>query len=231
MKRLILHNSYSDRVIENYDRLVVLLDNEEFFLSYVNLANFRLEARSEVTAFIVDSSTLANAIGVNQMSPDYSSVMSLLLSKSSRILYIGGRIEENIEFIRKQNKLFPNKIHKGIHGYGVELNQYLLDVVNFSPDTIIISLGYDLQESLGSAIKNSGYNGKIICSGAFISQESMADEKAYFPEWAIRYNLRWLYRLSREKSARRRFQNIFLNYLYLKLLTILFMFKNSLGNS
>ena len=108
MKRLILHNSYSDRVIENYDRLVVLLDNEEFFLSYVNLANFRLEARSEVTAFIVDSSTLANAIGVNQMSPDYSSVMSLLLSKSSRILYIGGRIEENIEFIRKPNYYSPD---------------------------------------------------------------------------------------------------------------------------
>lgn len=231
MKTSIIHNSYRDRVILTRNDLVAFLNNEQFFLSYINLMNFRLEAESEVSAFIVDSSTLAKALGADQMSPDYSSVMESLISNSSRILYIGGRIEENVEFIKNQNKLFPDKVHRGIHGFNVELNQYLLEVSNFSPDTIIISVGYGLQEFLGRAIKNSGYIGKIICSGAFITQESMADEHTYFPYWAIRYNIRWFYRLLKEKTARDRFPKVVTNYLLLRLLANLELLKKSFGYS
>jgi UDP-N-acetyl-D-mannosaminuronic acid transferase (WecB/TagA/CpsF family) len=231
MEKGILHSSYYDRVIRSQNELVGLLDEDEFILSYVNLNNFCLEAMVDVTAFIVDSSVLAKAVDVQCMSPDYSSVMGELLSKSDRIMYIGGCLDENVMFINKQKKLFPSSEHKGLSGYGIELKQYIVEVSKFAPDTIVISLGYELQESLGSAIKRSGFRGKIICSGAFLSQESRADKTTYYPKWIVKLNLRWLFRLFIEKTARKRVPRIVLNYLKMKALVMLILYKKFLGNS
>lgn len=231
METFILHSSYHDRVIESKNKLISLLDRNEFFLSYINLYNFRLNAMGEVTSFIIDSSVLAKAVGVECMSPDFSSVMDVLLSKSNRILYIGGFQEEIIKFTSKQKKLFPKKDHVGLSGYGIELQQYLLEVFKFAPDTIIISVGYGFQESLGSAIKRSGFKGKIICSGAFISQDSRAYENTFFPNWIIELNLRWLFRLFMEKTARKRFPQIVFNYMTMKSLKTFERLKRFLDHS
>ena len=187
MEKGILHSSYYDRVIRSQSELVGLLDEKEFILSYVNLYNFCLEAMVDVTAFIIDSSVLAKAVNVQCMSPDYSSVMGELLARSDRIMYIGGRFDENVMFIKKQKEFFPCIEHKGLSGYGIELKQYIVEVSKFAPDTIVISLGYELQESLASALKRNGFRGKIICSGAFISQESRANKTTYYPKLIVKF--------------------------------------------
>lgn len=231
MKKSILHSSYKNRVIESRDELATLLNRREFLLSYINLSNFRLEADTGITAFIIDSSVLARSLGVQCMSPDYSSVMDDLLLKSKRILYVGGRLQENITFIRKQQKVFPSKNHKGLSGYDIERDKYLQEIFEFAPDTIVLSLGYGFQESLGLAIKRSGFRGKIICSGAFISQESRSEEKVFYPYWIIKLNLRWLFRLVMEKSARKRIPKIVMNYMIMNALKVLYNYKKSRGNS
>lgn len=77
-------------------------------------------------------------------------------------------------------------------------------VVNVSPDFLIIGMGALMQEQFLLMVKNMGFNGIGFTCGGFIHQTAN-DEIDYYPAWINRMNLRFLYRMIKEKHTRKRY--------------------------
>jgi len=77
-------------------------------------------------------------------------------------------------------------------------------IVNVSPDFLIIGMGALMQEQFLLMVKNMGFNGIGFTCGGFIHQTAN-DEIDYYPAWINRMNLRFLYRMIKEKHTRKRY--------------------------
>lgn len=77
-------------------------------------------------------------------------------------------------------------------------------IVNVNPDFLIIGMGALMQEQFLLMVKNMGFKGIGFTCGGFIHQTAN-DEIDYYPAWINRMNLRFLYRMIKEKHTRKRY--------------------------
>jgi N-acetylglucosaminyldiphosphoundecaprenol N-acetyl-beta-D-mannosaminyltransferase len=77
-------------------------------------------------------------------------------------------------------------------------------MVDCRPDIIIVGMGTPLQEDFLVDIKKRGWEGNGYTCGGFLHQTASRGIQ-YYPKWANRYHLRWLYRMIDEPKLIVRF--------------------------
>lgn len=77
-------------------------------------------------------------------------------------------------------------------------------IVEVKPDFLIVGMGALMQERFLLKVKDAGFAGIGFTCGGFIHQTAK-DEIDYYPAWVDRMNLRFLYRMYKEKHTRKRY--------------------------
>ena len=73
-----------------------------------------------------------------------------------------------------------------------------------NPDFLIVGMGALMQERFLLKVRNAGFQGIGFTCGGFIHQTAN-NEIEYYPLWIDRMNLRFVYRMYKEKHTRKRY--------------------------
>ena len=113
-------------------------------------------------------------------------------------------VEKAVEIIKK---CYPAvKIVGYRNGYfssEEEMRMEIEHIVKLNPDFLIVGMGVLIQEIFLFKVKKKGYLGVGFTCGGFIHQTSK-NEIIYYPRWVNKMNMRFLYRIDKEKHTRKR---------------------------
>lgn len=167
---------------------------------------------------MVDGSFLAGAIRllygvrVRRRSFDMTSIAASLfehIQSGKKTVYLIGARQEQVE--RAAAILTEQYPGLRIAGYrnGYFLSEEIMreecgNILRLNPDFVIAGMGTPLQERFLLRLKEGGYRGIGFTCGGFLSQLSLKGIH-YYPRWADKYNLRFLYRFYEEKHTRERY--------------------------
>lgn len=129
-----------------------------------------------------------------------------------RRVYLVGTTSVAIEgAVRNILSRFPNLNIVGYHhGYldsGDLETQVFSEIRHKSADIVVVGMGSPLQELFLVKLKQSGWQGTGFTCGGFFHQTASGID--YYPRWADKLNLRWLYRIYDEPKL---FKRYFLQY-------------------
>jgi len=178
----------------------------------------RPELFDRFNGILIDGSILVSAIRllygrkIQRRSFDMTSVAASLFrhiqAEEKSIYLIGAKqqqIEHSVGLLMKQ---YPDiKIAGYRNGYFSsedQLQETITKIIDINPDYVIAGMGTPEQEVFLLKLQESGFKGIGFTCGGFISQLSMKGI-AYYPAWADRYNIRFLYRFYKEKHTRERY--------------------------
>jgi len=167
---------------------------------------------------LVDGSILIAAIRllygkrIKRRSFDMTSIADSLFRKvqnEHKSVYLIGakpeQIERSVEILRKQYPGIRIAGHKnGYFSSTDNINDTCAEIISINPDYVIAGMGTPLQEIFMMQLKVCGYKGIGFTCGGFLTQLSMKGV-AYYPKWADKYNLRFLYRFCIEQHTRKRY--------------------------
>ena len=173
---------------------------------------------SKFDGIFADGSLLVAAIKmfygkkVTRRSFDMTSLAPLLLEyaeENGKTLYIVASKQKQVE---KAVKIFKERYPKlqfaGYrNGYFASEEEQQMEaehIVSLNPDFLIVGMGALIQEHFLLKVKEKGYQGIGFTCGGFIHQTAK-NEIDYYPEWIDRMNLRFLYRMYKEKHTRKRY--------------------------
>lgn len=194
---------------------------EKTITGYLNLYNYSLLRMEEdilknIDRYTLDGIALVSVLSIlghpfKRNSPDFGSYFQELFKEceiqQKSIFFVGGSIEEIKLFLETIREEFPKLIISGYHhGYfNYRENQSICDEIRKeNPSIAIIGLGTPKQESFAILLKDLGYSGSIYTCGAFISQTALAGRN-FYPKYINKFNLRWLYRIFKEKKHLKRY--------------------------
>ena len=149
---------------------------------------------------------------VTRRSCDMTSIGRQLLEVSSEtgksIYYVASKpneVKKAVDMLKKQYPL-ANIIgyRDGYFANEQEMVQEARHITELNPDFLVVGMGAIKQENFLLRVKAAGYQGIGFTCGGFIHQTAHS-EKDYYPEWADRMNLRFLYRMWREPHTRKRY--------------------------
>lgn len=180
------------------------------------LKNKSLFARFD--GIFADGSILVSAIkllyghSVVRCSFDMTSLAPVLLKyveEKHKSVYIVASKQEQVErAIGIFKERYPGLIIAGYrNGYFVSEDEQQREaehIVKVSPDFLIVGMGVLTQERFLLKVKDAGYSGIGFTCGGFIHQTAK-DEIEYYPTWADRMNLRFIYRMYKEPHTRKRY--------------------------
>lgn len=132
-------------------------------------------------------------------------------SDNGKSIYIIASKQEEIDnAIEKIKSKYPNlKVLGYRSGYFMDSGEYdeaISKVIYLSPDYLIVGMGIIKQEEFLLKAKNAGFMGIGFTCGAFITQTAnYAAEIDYFPDWVVRFNIRFIYRMVKEPHTRKRY--------------------------
>jgi len=86
----------------------------------------------------------------------------------------------------------------------IKMKQEMHKILEMKPDFLIVGMGAERQEKFLLDIKEAGFKGIGFTCGGFLHQTSN-DRIFYYPQWVDRCNLRFLYRMFKEKHTRKRY--------------------------
>lgn len=149
---------------------------------------------------------------VTRRSFDMTSLAPELLNYAEmnrKTIYIVASKQEQVE---KAVEIFKERYPKLIFaGYrnGYFTSEKSMDteaekIVQINPDFLIVGMGALMQEKFLLKVKKQGFRGIGFTCGGFIHQTSK-NEIEYYPEWADKLNLRFVYRMYKEKHTRKRY--------------------------
>ena len=200
----------------------VLIENRKVYtflnpVSYLSaLDNKELFARFD--GIFADGSILVAAIKlvyrktVTRRSFDMTSLAPELLSyaeANNSSVYIVASRQEQVEkavgiFKERYPKLLVVGYRNGYFASEKEQDEEARHIVGVNPDFLIVGMGALMQERFLLKVKDAGYRGIGFTCGGFIHQTAK-DEIDYYPAWVDRMNLRFLYRMYKEKHTRKRY--------------------------
>lgn len=180
------------------------LDNKELF--------------GKFNGIFADGSLLVAAIkmlygkNVTRRSFDMTSLAPELLSyaeEHGKTVYIVASKQEQVEqAVQIFKERYPNLQFAGYrNGYfssEEEQNKAAETITKLNPDFLIVGMGALMQERFLLKVKEVGFQGIGFTCGGFIHQTSK-NEIDYYPTWIDRMNLRFLYRMYKEKHTRKRY--------------------------
>ncbi|MCX7641043.1 MAG: WecB/TagA/CpsF family glycosyltransferase [Elusimicrobiales bacterium] len=193
-----------------------LLNKRPTYITYLNPVNYKLyredpQILNSVSNIHIDTLFMCKVLylicrkKIERLSFDMNMLAYDLLDFCSKnkktIFFIGGKKEEIEIFVKKIKNKFPDLNIKGyVDGYKDDYTiKNIWEKVGKS-DFLIVGLGNVRQERFVAEIaKDKEYVFCMTC-GAFITQTAISSDLNYYPNWIYKLNLRWLYRILREKN-------------------------------
>lgn len=186
-------------------------------VSYLTALDHR-NVFSRFDGIFADGSILVSAVrilygrSVTRRSFDMTSLAPELFSfaeKHKKTIYIVASQQEQVEqairiFRQKWPELHFAGYRNGYFNSEKEIEKEAEKIVNLQPDFLIAGMGILVQETFLLKIREAGFQGIGFTCGGFIHQTAK-NEIDYYPDWADRMNLRFLYRMYKEKHTRKRY--------------------------
>lgn len=149
---------------------------------------------------------------VTRRSFDMTSLAPELLEfaeKNGKTIYIVASKQEQVEqavgiFLERYPNLKFAGYRNGYFSSEEEMEQEAKRIVEVHPDFLIVGMGILIQEQFLLKVKKAGFKGIGFTCGGFIHQTAR-NEIDYYPAWVDKTNLRFLYRMYKEKHTRKRY--------------------------
>lgn len=149
---------------------------------------------------------------ITRRSFDMTSLAPQLLSyaeQNKKTIYIVASKQEQVgKAVGIFKERYPNLQISGYrNGYFTsdsEMDKEAKYITEINPDFLIVGMGALMQEQFLLKVKLAGFKGIGFTCGGFIHQTSK-DEIEYYPVWADKLNLRFIYRMYKEKHTRKRY--------------------------
>lgn len=152
------------------------------------------------------------AVDVKRVSFDYSSYAKVFFEEREKIggsvSFIGSDTHSINKFVKNINNKYPSLLIRSYrNGYFDNIEEKykcVRNIVdNIKPDFVIVGMGTPAQEEFSLLLKESGYQGTIFTCGGFIHQS--VDSLIYYPSLINKLNLRFLWRIYKEKGLLNRY--------------------------
>lgn len=214
VRKIISTDIYSiTDILNQKGRIYTFLNPVSYLLALDNRSLF-----SKFDGIFADGSVLVSAIkmlygkAVMRRSFDMTSIAPELLSfarENGKTLYVIASKQEQVE---KAIKIFKER-YLGLevleyrNGYFTseeEMDEEAKRIVDLNPYFLIVGMGALMQEKFLLKVRDAGYQGIGFTCGGFIHQTAK-NEIDYYPAWVDRMNLRFVYRMYKEKYTRKRY--------------------------
>ena len=192
----------SAELFETKNRIYTFLNPVSYLIALENKSLFE-----QFDGIFADGSLLVSAIRlvygkrVTRRSFDMTSLAPELLNylmESRKTLYIVASGQEQYPGLRIAG--FRN----GYFSSDAEMNKEASHIVELNPDFLIVGMGALMQEKFLLKVKKMGYQGIGFTCGGFVHQTAM-NRMHYYPNWVDKMNLRFVYRMYKEKHTRTRY--------------------------
>ena len=207
-----------------------LLNDKKSFIVTANPETFMKASQNKVFDNILNSdetTIIADGIGVvkgakilnidiKERIPGVEVSYALLdfANKYNKSLYLLGASEEVIELVvEKVKKEYPNINLVGYKdGYVQDKDRVFEEILNISPDIVLVALGVPAQELLIGKHYDKFKKGIFVGVGGTFDVMSGKVKRA--PQIFIKLNLEWLYRITSEPKRLKRFWNSNIKFMY-----------------
>ena len=209
-------------VTEDY-LLSEIFNRKERIYTFLNPVSYLLALENKelfdcFDGIFADGSLLVAAIRllygkrITRRSFDMTSIVPKLfdyVSENDKTIYIVASKQEEVEkAVEIMKKCYPAvKIMGYRNGYfssEEEIRMEIEHIVELNPDFLIVGMGVLIQEDFLFRVKKNGYLGVGFTCGGFIHQTSK-NEINYYPKWVDKMNMRFVYRMYKEKHTRKRY--------------------------
>lgn len=207
----------------NSNSLIELLKEKNRIYTFLNPVSYltaldNKEMFNQFDGIFADGSILVSAIKllygtkVTRRSFDMTSLAPELFqyaeNKEKTIYIVASKQEETEKAIKIFKERYPNLKFAGYrNGYfsnEEEQDKEAAFITQLNPDFLIVGMGALMQEKFLLKVKKAGYQGIGFTCGGFIHQTSK-NEIDYYPKWIDKLNLRFIYRMYKEKHTRKRY--------------------------
>ena len=219
-----MNTTFAKKIIStNSNSLNELLKEKNKIYTFLNPVSYltaldNKELFNQFDGIFADGSLLVAAIKflygtkVTRRSFDMTSLAPQLFEyteNSRKTIYIvASKQEETEKAIEIFKERYPNLKFAGYrNGYFSnedEQDKEATYITQLNPDFLIVGMGALMQEKFLLKVKKAGYQGIGFTCGGFIHQTAK-NEIDYYPAWADRLNLRFVYRMYKEKHTRKRY--------------------------
>ena len=180
------------------------LENKELFTQFDGIfadgsllvAAIKLLYGEKVTRRSFDMTSLAPQLF--QYAEENKKTIYIVASKQKETEKAVGIFKErypDLKFAGYRNGYFSNE---------EEQEKEAAYITQLNPDYLIVGMGALMQEKFLLKVKQAGFNGIGFTCGGFIHQTAN-NEIDYYPAWVDRMNLRFIYRMYKEKHTRKRY--------------------------
>lgn len=202
-----------DEVFTKKGRIYTFLNPVSYLSALDNKAMF-----TRFDGIFADGSILVAAIKtiygkhVTRRSFDMTSIAPELLSfaeTNKKTVYVVASQQEQVEkavgiFKERYADLCVCGYRNGYFTSEMEMDREAERIVALNPDFLIVGMGIVMQEKFLLKVHDKGYKGIGFTCGGFIHQTAK-NEIDYYPAWVDRMNLRFAYRMYKEKHTRKRY--------------------------
>ena len=200
--------------LDKEKRMFIVTANPEAFIfgnQDAEVENLLLDKQTTVVADGVGIVKGAAMIGVDieERIPGVDIAEKLMEygSELNKTVFLLGAKQEVIDALCDVIKIkYPNLTVVGaVNGYVADKDAVMEQACALSPDIILVALGIPAQEKL--IYKHFKNFDKGIFVGVGGSFDVLSGTKARAPEFFIKHNIEWLYRIVKEPSRLKRFYN------------------------
>lgn len=126
----------------------------------------------------------------------YYPVMSALNEHKRNVFIVGAKPGVAERAVERMREDYPDIRFTGILDGYRSLDEMVQAVLDENPNFVLAGMGAPRQEKLLVALKEAGYRRMACTCGGFFDQ--LSERHDYYPAWANKHDLRWLYRLVTE---------------------------------
>lgn len=216
------------KIIETNPCCMEMFENKGKIYTFLNPVSYleALKNKDLYTGFdgiLVDGKFLAVAIRlfyrqrVKRLSFDMTSLAPELFAYSeihNKTIYIvAGKQDELDCTVATFAEHYPRLNFVGTRNGYFDDNQAveseIQKIISINPDFVICGMGALKQELFLMRLKKTGYKGIAFTCGGFISQTSKQNDIVYYPKFFDILDLRFVYRMIKEKHTRKRYLQAF----------------------
>lgn len=187
------------------------------------------ESDSEVNAMLTDDEVTVVADGIGIVKG--ASMLNIEIPEripgvdiAEKLMEFGNELNKSIFFLGSKQEVidklcevirtkYPNLTVLGaVNGYVEDKDAVFEEIKKISPDIVLVALGIPAQEKL--IYKHYKDFNKGIFVGVGGSLDVLSGTKARAPEFFIKHNLEWLYRILKEPNRIKRFYNSNVKFLF-----------------
>ena len=203
------------------ERCFVITANPETFISGKNDPSFAEMLLDDETQMVADGIGIimgAKKLGINipERIPGVEIAEEILNIANEKELsvYLFGATEEVIDTVcaKLKTELPGLRIAGAQNGYAEDKDAVFEEIKTLSPDIVLVALGVPAQEKLIWRHIKDFHKGVFIGVGG--SFDVLSGVKARAPEFFIKCNLEWLYRIAKEPKRIKRFYNNNIKFLF-----------------